>query len=83
LPLLKVFSNKELAEKYKGVQLCTPLNIFKDSTEEMKRLASQLGMTIAQLMGEEDIPKAELAYKYAVTEPLVRAGKVPHLPTKM
>ena len=40
-------------------------------------------MTIAQLQGQQDFPKAELAYKYVHGKPLVRPDQVQHLPTQM
>ena len=45
--------------------------------------ASDLGISVAQFIGEEDIPKAELAYKYVHGQPLVRPEQVAHLPTQM
>ena len=46
-------------------------------------IASSLGITVAQLIGDEDIPKADLAWKFAHGQPLVRPEQVRHLPTQM
>jgi hypothetical protein len=56
-----VFSNKELAEKYKDKQPLPPLYIFKDVTKEYGSVARNLGMTVGQMLGMEDIPMAALA----------------------
>ena len=62
-------------------QSCPPLNV--DVAEEYKDIASSLGITVAQLIGNEDIPKADVAWKFAFGQPLVRPEQVPHLPTQM
>lgn len=40
-------------------------------------------MTVAQYLGKEDLPMAELAYRYEYGKPLVRPEQVPHLQTQM
>ena len=40
-------------------------------------------MTVDEMLNEADFPKAELAYKYAPGESLVRPKQVNHLPTQL
>ena len=57
-------------------QSCPPLNVFSDNDPEVSQLiadtARVLGMTIVQYLGKEDLPMAELAYRYEYGKPLVR-----------
>ena len=46
-------------------------------------IASNLGISVAQLIGDADIPKADLAWKFVPGQPLVRPEQVRHLPTQM
>ena len=55
----------------------------KEVTATYNDTASSLGITISQLIGDEDIPKADLAWKFARGQPLVRPEQVRHLPTQM
>jgi hypothetical protein len=71
----------QLGEQEK--QSLPPLNVFsgKDSSEHLKNIARNLGMIVAQLIGEGDFPKAELAYIFSLGEPLVRPEQILCLPT--
>jgi hypothetical protein len=64
------------------IQSIPPLKVlpFQDQDEEIARNPS---MSAAQLIGEQDIPKAVLAWKFAPGQPLVRPERVRHLPTQM
>lgn len=43
------------------------------SVDEMyKDIASELGMSYSQLLGDEEIPKAGLAWKFAHGKPQIR-----------
>jgi len=50
---------------------------------EYEVIAKSMGMTVDQLLGKEDIPKADLAWKFVLGQPLVRPERVPLLPTQM
>ena len=51
---------------------------------DAEKTAHELGITLVQYLGMIDqLPKADLAYKYQYGKPLVRPEEVPHLPTKM
>jgi hypothetical protein len=73
----------QLGEQEK--QSLPPLNVYsdKDVAEEYEDIARHFGVTVAQLMGMEDFPKADVAWKFALGEPLVRPEQVAHLPTQM
>jgi hypothetical protein len=45
--------------------------------------ARDAGMSVSQLLGNADIPMAEVAWKYEKGKPLVRPEKIPLLPTQM
>ena len=64
-----------------------PLNVFSDNDPDVaqrhKDIARELGMTVAQLLGKEDIPIADVAWKFSLGKPLVRPEQVRHLPTQM
>jgi hypothetical protein len=57
----------------------------KDVVGQHENIARNLGMTVAQLIGEEalDIPKADVAWKFIPMQPLVRPEKIRHLPTQI
>jgi hypothetical protein len=55
----------------------------KDTTEQYESIARNLGMSVAQLLGMEDIPKSDVTWKFVVGEPLIRPEKVLYIPTKM
>jgi hypothetical protein len=40
-------------------------------------------MSVEALLNENACPKAEVAWKYVVGEPLVRPERIPHLPTQL
>ena len=40
-------------------------------------------MTVAQLLAKEDVPIAEVAWKFELGKPLVRPEQVRYLPTQM
>ena len=61
--------------------------MFSDDDPEVAQLhedmARDLGLTVAQYLGKEEVPKADLAYRYEHGKPLVRPEQVPHLQTQM
>ena len=68
------------------IQSIPPLKVLPDkdvAATYNNDIASSLGITVAQLIGDEDIPKADLAWKFARGQPLVRPEQVRHLPTQM
>jgi hypothetical protein len=46
-------------------------------------LAAQMGMTMAQLLGGAELPKAAIAQKYIHGQPLVSDEKLNQMPTHM
>jgi hypothetical protein len=77
--MIQVIFDKELAQKHKYIQ---SFDEFKDS-KDYERLASQLGMTVVEMINEADFLKVEIAYKLALGESLVRPEHVLHLGTQM
>jgi hypothetical protein len=51
--------------------------------DEAVKLAAQMGMTIDDLLGGADLPKAIVAWKYVHGQPLVSDEKLRQLPTHM
>jgi hypothetical protein len=68
-------------------QSCAPLKVNdfdnQETIDQVRAVAKNLGMTVEQYLGAEDIPMAELAYKYKYGEPLVKPELVRHLSTQM
>ena len=64
------------------IQSIPPLKVFPDK-DVYNDIASDLGISVAQLIGDADIPKADLAWKFVLGQPLVRPEQVRHLPTQM
>ena len=64
-------------------QSIPPLNVFSDDDPNVGTIARNLGLTVAQLLGKEEAPKADLAYRYEHGKPLIRPEQVPHLQTQM
>ena len=54
-----------------------------DVAQRHKDIARDLGMTVAELLGKEDVPIAEVAWKFELGKPLVRPKQVRYLPTQM
>jgi hypothetical protein len=57
--------------------------VYSDQNLRLDDVAGLHGLTIAQLLGVDDIPKPKLACKYVCVKPLVRHEKIPLLPTQM
>jgi hypothetical protein len=51
--------------------------------DEAAKLAAQMGMTVAGLLGGADLPKAVVVPKYVHGQPLVSDEKLHQLPTHM
>jgi hypothetical protein len=67
------------------IQSIPPLKVLpdKDVAPDYNDIASETGLTFAQLIGGEDIPMDDLAWKFAHGQPLVRPEQVRQLPTQM
>jgi hypothetical protein len=57
--------------------------VYSDKDLRVADLARSQGLTVGQLLGVDEIPKAEIAWKYVYGEPLVRPEQIPGLPTQM
>ena len=57
--------------------------MYSDKDLHVADLAGLKGLTVTQLLGVEDIPFAEEAWKYVCGQPLVRPEHVLLLPTQM
>jgi hypothetical protein len=64
-------------------QSIPPLKVLSDAELRVAAIATSQGLTVDQMRGLEEIPKAELAWKYVYGQPLVRPDKIPQLPTQM
>ena len=62
------------------MQSIPPLKVITDKETDIAR---SLGITVAQLLGTEEIPVADVAWQYVHGKTLVRPEQVPHLPTQM
>jgi hypothetical protein len=67
----------------------TPLKVFSKEVPQgldidaATKLASQMGMTTAQLLSGTELPKATIAQKYVYGQPLVDDEKLRQIPTNM
>jgi hypothetical protein len=51
--------------------------------DEAVRLAAQMNISVAELLGGAELPKAPLAWQYVYWQPLVDAEKLHEMPTNM
>jgi hypothetical protein len=51
--------------------------------DEAARLAAQMNITVAELLGGEELPKAPIARKYVYGQPLLDDEKLREMPTMM
>ena len=70
------------------VQSIPPLKVSTDKavTDADREMAREMGITVEQLLGIEEVPTMdpkELAWKYVPGNPLVRPEEVPLVPTQM
>ena len=63
-----------------AMQSIPPLKVITDKVTDT---AKDFGISVDQLLGTEEVPMAELAWKYVPGNPLVIPEQVPHLSTQM
>jgi hypothetical protein len=60
-----------------------PQQQHQENIDEAAKLAAQMGMKVADLLGGADLPKAVVVQKYVHGQPLVSNEKLRQLPTHM
>jgi hypothetical protein len=66
-----------------------PLKVFSEEVpqgldmDEAAKVAAQMGMTTAELLGGAELPKAAIAWKYVHGQPLVDDEKLRKMPTNL
>ena len=63
------------------MQSIPPLKVITDNA--LTNAAREMGITVEQLLGTEELPMGDLVWKYVPGNPLVRPEQVEHLPTQM
>jgi hypothetical protein len=51
--------------------------------DEAVKLAAQMNITVAELLGSAELPKAAIAWKYVYAQPLVDNEKLRQMPTNL
>ena len=63
-----------------AMQSIPPLKV---NTDKVTDAARDIGISVDQLLGNEEVPMADVAWQYAPGKSLVRPEQVPHLSTQM
>jgi hypothetical protein len=63
-----------------AMQSIPPLKVITDKVTDAAR---DIGISVDQLLGTEEVPVADVAWQYAPGKTLVRPEQVPHLSTQM
>ena len=66
-----------------GEQAMQSIPPLKVNTDKVTDAARDIGISVDQLLGNEEVPMADVAWQYAPGKSLVRPEQVPHLSTQM